>query len=105
MNGFGDVITVVHGKVEDLIKNNTLPLDEHEKVDVVISEWMGYGLLYETMLPSVMVARDYFMNKNNGTMWPNKSDMFIEGATDSRLDYWDNVYGMNMKPMKMKGVK
>lgn len=104
LNGFGDVITVVHGKVEDLIKNNTLPLDEHEKVDVVISEWMGYGLLYETMLPSVMVARDYFMDKNNGTMWPNKSDMFIEGATDSRLDYWDNVYGMNMKPMKMKVI-
>jgi predicted RNA methylase len=105
LNGYGDVIQVVHGKVEDLILNQSLPLEDNEKVDVVISEWMGYALLYETMLPSVMAARDNFMDKDNGTMWPNKSNMFIEGATDSRLEYWDDVYGMNMAPMKMKLVK
>ncbi len=105
LNGYSHIIHVVHGKVEDLIANNSLPLDDDEKVDVIISEWMGYALLYETMLPSVLVARDHFMDRNNnGTMWPNKSTMFIEGARDTRLDYWDDVYGMNMKPMKDKVI-
>ena len=104
LNGFGNIINVVHGKVEDLIASNSLPLEEGERVDIVISEWMGYALLYETMLPSVMAARNQFMDKSHGTMWPNKSNMFIEGATDSRIDYWDNVYGVNMIPMKSKVV-
>ena len=104
LNGFDNVITVVHGKVEDLIANEKLPLTADEKVDVIISEWMGYALLYETMLPSVLAARNNFMDRKEGTMWPNKSNMFIEGATDSCLDYWDDVYGMNMAPMKRKVV-
>ncbi len=105
LNGFGNVIHVIHGKVEELISNKKLPLDEDEQVDIVISEWMGYALLYETMLPSVLTARDRCMDKANGTMWPNKCNMFIEGATDTRLNYWDDVYGMNMTPMKVKVTK
>jgi len=105
LNKYDSIIHVVHGKVENLILNKTLPLDDNERVDVVISEWMGYALLYETMLPSVLAARDEYMDKENGTMWPNKSNMFIEGATDSRLEYWDNVYGFDMTPMKTKVVK
>jgi hypothetical protein len=29
-----------------------------EKVDLIISEWMGFYLFHETMLPSVLYARD-----------------------------------------------
>lgn len=47
-NGFTDVITVIQGKVEDI----QLPVTE---VDVIVSEWMGYMLLYESMLDSVLV--------------------------------------------------
>lgn len=32
-----------------------------EKVDVIISEWMGYALLYESMLNTVLVARDKYL--------------------------------------------
>ena len=28
------------------------------QVDVIVSEWMGYALLFESMLDSVLVARD-----------------------------------------------
>ena len=35
-----------------------LPVD---KVDVIISEWMGYALLYESMLNTVLVARDKYL--------------------------------------------
>ena len=34
-NGYADRITVIKGKVEEV----TLPV---EKVDVIVSEWMGY---------------------------------------------------------------
>lgn len=47
---------VINGKVEDI----QLP-DGIAKVDVIISEWMGHALLYESMLDSVLVARDRFL--------------------------------------------
>ena len=104
LNGYSDVIHVAHGKIEDLISKNALPLEKDEKVDVIISEWMGYALLFETMLPSVMNARDTFMDEK-GTMFPNHSNILLEGASDSEVDYWDDVYGFNMKPMKTRVVK
>ena len=35
-----------------------LPVDQ---VDIIISEWMGYFLLYESMLDTVIVARDKYL--------------------------------------------
>jgi protein arginine N-methyltransferase 1 len=49
-NGFADKITVIRGKIEEI----TLPVP---KVDIIISEWMGYCLFYESMLDSVLYAR------------------------------------------------
>ena len=48
-----DVITVLHSKVEDL---EALP-DGIDKVDVIISEWMGLLLVQEAVLDSVISAR------------------------------------------------
>ena len=45
------MITIIKGKVEEV----TLPV---EKVDIIISEWMGYFLFYESMLDTVIYARD-----------------------------------------------
>ena len=42
-----------------------------EKVDFVVSEWMGYGLMFESMLRDVIRVRDRWM-KDTGSMWPNK---------------------------------
>lgn len=49
-NGYKDIIEVFHGKMEDII----LPV---ENVDIILSEWMGYFLLYESMLDTVLYAR------------------------------------------------
>lgn len=101
LNGFDDVIICVRGKIETLIETNGLPLEKGETVDVIVSEWMGYALFFETMLPSVMVARDAIMTPRTGTMYPNIAKVFLEGANDKeRLAYWDNVHGLNMAPMK-----
>ena len=48
------MITLIKGKVEDV----QLPVD---KVDIIISEWMGYFLLYESMMNTVLFARDKWL--------------------------------------------
>ena len=50
-NGLESKITVLKGKMEEI----KLPV---EKVDIIVSEWMGYFLLYESMLDSILWARD-----------------------------------------------
>lgn len=57
-NGLQDKITVFKGKMEEL----EFPFGEGE-VDIIISEWMGYFLLYESMLDCVLWARDKYLNK------------------------------------------
>lgn len=92
VNGFEDIITVVRGKVESI----TLP-EGIDKVDIIISEWMGYALLYESMLDSVLVARDRFL-KPGGVMAPSECKMVL-GLCDAteiykdRIGFWDDVYG------------
>lgn len=104
LNGYSHVVTCVRGKCEDLIANNALPLDG-KTVDIIVSEWMGYALFFETMLPSVMVARDALMTPETGSMWPNKANIFIEGSNESeRLDYWNDVHGLSMTPMKERMI-
>lgn len=75
-----------------------------EKVDVIISEWMGYFLLYESMLDSVLYARDKWLVEG-GIMLPNKARMYVailddEAYYKKKLNYWNNVYGISMKCMK-----
>ena len=49
-------ITVLKGKAEDQI-------DKIGQVDIIISEWMGYCLLFEGMLDSVINVRGKFDRK------------------------------------------
>ena len=96
-NGFGDKITLITGKVEEV----ELPVD---KVDIIISEWMGYFLLYESMLDTVIYARDKWL-RPGGLMFPDKAVMYLCAIEDAqvkheRIDFWDNVYGFDMTPLK-----
>lgn len=105
LNGYDHVVTCVRGKIETLITEGGLPLSNGETIDILVSEWMGYALFFETMLPSVMAARDALMTPVTGTMFPNVSKIFIEGVNDSdRLNYWDNVHSLNMAPMKSRMI-
>ena len=51
---FKNVITIIQGNVEEV----ELPVPE---VDILISEWMGYFLFYESMLDTVIFARDKWL--------------------------------------------
>ncbi len=56
----------------------TLPVAQ---VDIIISEWMGYFLLYESMLDSVLWARDKYLVKG-GKMLPDKVNMYMAAVED-----------------------
>merc|ERR1719401_2575532 len=84
-NGWDKVIRVLQGKVETI----KLP----EKVDVIVSEWMGYFLLRESMLDSVLAARDMFL-KPGGAMFQSHATLYlaplgqVKHAKD-RLQTWE----------------
>ena len=75
-NGLSDVVEVIKAKMEDV----TLPV---EYVDIIISEWMGYFLLYESMLNTVLYARDKFLRPKTGIMLPDKAVLFICAIEDA----------------------
>jgi len=102
LNGFSDTVTIIRGKVEDI----ELPVS---KVDVIVSEWMGYFLLYESMLDTVLYARDKWL-VDDGVIFPDKAVMYIGGLEDGdvkrdRIDFWTNVYGFDMSPLKEIAIK
>jgi type I protein arginine methyltransferase len=98
-NGLQDRITCLHGRIEDV----HLP---QPRVDIIISEWMGYGLLYESMLDSVLWARDHYLNPDTGLMVPSHATLRLApliAADELRadhLDFWHDVYGFEMTAMR-----
>ncbi|CAL5330568.1 unnamed protein product [Camellia sinensis] len=88
------VIRVVQGMVEEL--DNSTHIQPHS-IDVLLSEWMGYCLLYESMLSSVLFARDRWL-KPGGAILPDTATMFVAGfgRGGTSIPFWENVYGFNM---------
>jgi protein arginine N-methyltransferase 1 len=95
-NGYADVIEIVCGKVEEV----ELPC----KVDIIISEWMGYFLLYESMLDTVLFARDKWLVPGGG-LFPDKATLYLTAIEDAeyredKINFWNNVYGFDMSCIK-----
>ena len=67
-NGLSDRVETIHGAVEEV--DDSIP---DKSVDVIISEWMGYALIYEKMLISVLQARDRWLKPGTGRMLPNRA--------------------------------
>ncbi|KAG1457110.1 hypothetical protein G6F56_006684 [Rhizopus delemar] len=101
-NNLDDKVTLIQGKMEEVV----LPVD---KVDIIISEWMGYFLLYESMLDTVLVARDKYLAPG-GLIFPDKATMYIAAIEDGdykeeKIHFWDNVYGFDYSSIKKLAIK
>mmetsp|Transcript_36020 Transcript_36020/g.85462 ORF Transcript_36020/g.85462 Transcript_36020/m.85462 type:complete len:374 (-) Transcript_36020:391-1512(-) len=88
-NGLSDVVTVIQGMVESI----KIP----EPVDIIISEWMGYFLLRESMLDSVLLSRDRFLAPG-GAMYPSHARMYFcpirtNAASQRREEYSGTMQG------------
>ncbi|KAL1391477.1 hypothetical protein pipiens_012360 [Culex pipiens pipiens] len=91
-NGFEGVVEVVESKVEDF----TLPEGE-SKVDIIVSEWMGFFLLHEGMLDSVIYARDKFL-KPSGLMFPDTATIYVAPCSvPGRFDEFESLSGVSLR--------
>ncbi|XP_023550366.1 probable protein arginine N-methyltransferase 6 [Cucurbita pepo subsp. pepo] len=96
-NNLSDKIIVLHNRVEDV------RIDDG--VDVIISEWMGYMLLYESMLGSIIYARDRWL-KPGGLILPSSATLYMAPVTQSdrygeSIDFWRSVYGIDSKVCRL----
>lgn len=94
-------VEVIHGRVESV----KLPVD---KVDIIISEWMGFYLFHESMLDSVIVARDRWLAPG-GLMLPSVATLYLMPvAMDDYIwehfQFWENVYGFDLSPLKSSAM-
>ncbi len=101
-NGFGDVITVINSKIEEI---DSLP----EAVDVIVSEPMGVMLFHERMIESFLYARNKFLAPHRlgqaDSMFPGSGTIFVAPFTDApmhadmknRTQFWKttNFYGVD----------
>ncbi|XP_058129423.1 uncharacterized protein LOC131289878 [Anopheles ziemanni] len=97
-----DNIRFVKGRLED----TELPV---EKVDIIVSEWMGYFLLFEGMMDSVIYARKQYL-REGGLILPNRCNISIAGYGDLErhnefIGFWKNVYGFDMSCMKKEVLR
>lgn len=96
-NRFGHIIKVYHAKIETV----ELPV---QRVDIIISEWMGYCLMFESMLDSVLFARDKWL-KRDGLMFPDHCALYVAGISCNKLyhnttQFWSNVWDFDMSVMR-----
>lgn len=102
-NKLDHIVTLVKGKVEEI----ELP-DGIEKVDIIISEWMGYCLFYESMLDTVLYARDKWL-KSDGLLFPDRCSLYVCGIEDrqykdEKINWWTDVYGFNMSAIRKTAI-
>uniref|UniRef100_A0A672MSD7 type I protein arginine methyltransferase n=1 Tax=Sinocyclocheilus grahami TaxID=75366 RepID=A0A672MSD7_SINGR len=103
-NNLSNKITVLSGKIEEVC----CP----EKVDVIISEPMGYMLLNERMLESYLHAKNWL--KPKGMMFPTQGDIHLAPFTDEQLymehharsHFWNQrcFYGVNLSGLHSSAV-
>ncbi|XP_062569417.1 uncharacterized protein LOC134231473 [Saccostrea cucullata] len=96
-NKMEDKIKVIKGRIEEV----ELPV---EKVDIIVSEWMGFYLLHESMLDSVIFARDKWLS-DSGIMIPSHATLYLTPVNMSKyvtenFRFWENVYGYDFSPLQ-----
>jgi type I protein arginine methyltransferase len=102
-NKLDHIITLVKGKVEEVELPHNI-----QNVDIIISEWMGYCLFYESMLDTVLYARDKWLNEKTGMMFPDRCNLFITAIEDYetkklRFDWLDDfkeTHNLKMSSLK-----
>lgn len=97
-NPYRGRIIVIPGKLEEIV----LP----EKVDILISEPMGYMLYNERMIESYVHARKFLRNDGLGLMFPSLGDLYCAPFSDEALyleqhqkaSFWavNSFYGIDL---------
>uniref|UniRef100_H3CW52 type I protein arginine methyltransferase n=1 Tax=Tetraodon nigroviridis TaxID=99883 RepID=H3CW52_TETNG len=73
-------------------------------LSVTVSATQGYFLLFESMLDSVLYARDLYLS-DSGSVYPDLCNISLAALGDrerhqDRIAFWEDVYGFDMACMK-----
>lgn len=107
-NNLDHVVKICQGKMEEV--DLTQYGVQRGEVDIIISEWMGYCLLYESMLDSVLDARDMWLRPQTGLIFPDRAKMYITAIEDAdykeeKIKFWDTVYGFDFSCVKDTAIR
>lgn len=101
-NNVSDKIKLINGNIREI----ELP----EKVDVIISEWMGTILINEGMLDDIVYARNKFL-KEGGKIFPTQCNICIallgkNTYTDDYTKFWDqqDYFGVDFSSLKQHTI-
>ena len=94
-------IQFLRGKIQEVIP---VPSSESEKFDIVLCEWNGAFLTNDSILDDLLYCRDYLL-AHGGLICPDRSSMHVVGISDFKyydesVNFWDDVYGFQMRSMK-----
>jgi len=90
-NGVTDKLIVMKGKIEEL----QIP----EQIDIIVSEWMGTFLIFESMLESLLWTRNKYLKKN-GLMVPSNANVYLVPVSmndyySKKVDFWKKQYDVD----------
>lgn len=76
------------------------------RCDAIVSEWMGYALLFEDMLPAVLRARDELL-RPGGCLLPDRATISVAAVSDRRAwrrtaGFWRDAWGFKMSHLDTK---
>lgn len=97
-NGFDRVVTVIQ---KDVGRWLVLPT---ATVDVILCSWVGPAGLYDSLIASVIWARDRFLTAS-GIVLPNRAVVHMCGASQPHVSdgaelSWEDVYGFDMSAIR-----
>ena len=99
-NKLSGKIQLIRGNIETI--NLKKEAEGHGQVDVIVSEWMGYALLFENMLSSVICARDKYLSPG-GIMMPNTATIYIEALSSNsdndRVGWFNTCYDLDLSDL------
>ncbi|CAF1031280.1 unnamed protein product [Didymodactylos carnosus] len=111
-NRLQDVVQIINKQIEHV------ELDDY--VDIIISEWMGFYLLHESMVESIIYARDNFLRpppspdivddddegnlKQSGIIFPSHAYLYCAPFVDDKVrcekqTMWMDYFDLDLKPL------
>ncbi len=84
-NGLSDRIEIIQNDIEKV--------SPPEKVDVILSEWLGVYGVNENLLAPLLTARDRWL-KPQGRMLPNRVTVWLAPVSSQGL-HWDRSFWLN----------
>ncbi|KAA0173065.1 hypothetical protein FNF27_05414 [Cafeteria roenbergensis] len=101
--GAGGWVRVLRRRAEEVVPAD---LPGAARCDAIVSEWMGYALLFEDMLPAVLRARDELL-RPGGCLLPDRATISVAAVSDRRAwrrtaGFWRDAWGFKMSHLDTK---